>query len=108
MKKPKKINIRVLLEDITYEIDGEINSVINKLQELKNYYQSSYDQLDISLDCRYYSRDSASPIAELSGIRLETDEEYAVRMGKEKEYKEAQKQKELAELEHLRTKYKDK
>jgi hypothetical protein len=101
--EPRKIN-EVVDKDIRYDLEGELSSVINKLQSLQEEHAKNYLslQIDIFTESDY---DYSYAMAQLIGYRMETQEEVAKRIQDEKEYKQKIKERDLKELERLKKQY---
>lgn len=110
--------IRVKLGEVdSFYFEGTVDGVIDRLNELKEKH-SDYSILDISFDIEYGYYDSASIVVSLSGIRMETDDEWQKRIDGLKKAKEAakkrkitmsqrQEEKDKKEFERLKAKFKE-
>lgn len=92
-----------------FDIETDIDTVIEKLQDIREEYSGRYNRLFITLGktcgCRYDC--SCSPDAAVMGDRLENDGELSVRMQRKLKYEEHQAERERKEYERLRAKFGD-
>lgn len=91
--------------DIRYELEGDINDVIENLKKIKSNYEDKYIDLRIDIDVEndYYNNPYIS--VSLIGSRKETDEEYNKRLVKEVKAKELSESQEIALAKKLMKKY---
>lgn len=87
------------LTEISYDLDGPLDTVITQLQDYQEKYKE-YKNLRIDRD--YYAD---TTIYNLFGDMEETDAEYAVRLELEKQHTERIKQQELEQYERLKAKF---
>ena len=118
MKDMDRKEIRVNLGEVDSScFDGTIDDAIASLNALKEKY-SDYSCLDISLDVGYGYYDSNFVRISLSGVRIETDDEFKKRTNDLKKAKEAakkrkitmsqrQEEKDRKEFERLKAKFKE-
>jgi hypothetical protein len=100
---PKRIN-EVVDKDIKYDLEGDLASAINKLQNLYEEHSAKYEHLEIEISMESdYGYEYVA--VKLLGFRHETPEEVASRMEADAKYKQRQKDKDLKELERLQKKY---
>jgi len=107
----KEVKERVVLERADYlTIDsfaGDIETVIERLEELQEKYLDTYERLELAVEQDYDYME-----VYLQGVRLETDLEYAKRLSKNKKRRETRQrnarkrqdvktQRDLRELERL-------
>ena len=92
-----------LLEDWTYDIEGPLQDFISTLQKCQNKYKSDYLRLELSWDDYGYGSSSKSVI--LYGHRLETDDEYEMRLATEKQTREAREKTRREQYEKLKVEF---
>ena len=97
MQTNKKM-IWVKLEDILYDLEGDIDDAIVTLQSYKKRYKHNKLRLEIE-----YYYDSSGLNIEI--YRLENDDEYKIRIFDENGLKERIKKEELQTLKDLKNKY---
>lgn len=91
----EKQNIKKEVTDLTYDLEGPLEVVISRLQELADQYpvaEISREDRGYDDEYRYY----------LDEIRLETDLEFTRRLAREKEFAARQVAYKKAQLERLK------
>ncbi len=118
MKDMGRKEIRVELGDLgSSHFEGNVDDSIDRLNALKEKH-SDCSSLDISFDIEHGYYDSTSIVVSLSGIRMETDDEWQKRIDGLKKAKEAakkmkitmsqrQEEKDRKEFERLKAKFKE-
>lgn len=98
----KIIAVERKYESLTYELCGTIDEVIERLVQLKAT-QKEGETLVLEYETEYGSYgDSDRQVVSLYDHRLETDEEYQVRLQKEEEIKQQNISRKRAQLEQLK------
>lgn len=101
----KKIIEVVLSDDVKYQLQGPLASVLENVQALIKEYGPDA-RMDIDRECEAYS-DYWYAYARIYGKREETDAEYAKRTRHEKACVDQQLAREEAEYQRLREKFGD-
>lgn len=98
----KMVKIKRKYEGLTYELCGTIDQVIELLIKLKDT-QKEGETLYLEYETVYGSYgDSDSQVVNLYDSRLETDEEYQLRLQREEEIKQQDISRKRAQLEKLK------
>lgn len=104
MSKRKEVREQIYLDED--RLQGEINKIIEYLQEIRSNYYDEYYELAID-----YVDDYPDPIPVLFLWRWETDSEMKKRLEKQKKEKQKktqnQKEKDKKVFQHLKKKYGD-
>jgi hypothetical protein len=88
MTSPKISLIDIVSDDVNYYIEGDLDSIIEKIQSLKEIYKNrNYDSLFIELSVGVDRYDDHTVQAILYGSYLESDKQYAERTSYKKKGK---------------------
>lgn len=101
MTEQKKKHIDAELEDIRYELEGDLRSARDVIDRLISTHGEKA-RIDIGIIDEY---GSTYAYAVVRGERLETDAEFAARLRREEQVKQMQEARDQAEYDRLLKKY---
>jgi len=103
----EKKKIRQYIDDFSiYDLEGNINTAISILNDIKD--KNNFEEIQIEINRPAYSYyEGDSDYFFFYGIRYETDKEFQKRKVEEEREKEIEKKRELETLKNLLEKYSD-